>query len=154
MLAIHLLLALAAVAQMAPPSVAVNTCNFNDVVYVISGQATWKSYYLPSATDGWMGDATTNVPEVYYTYYLDSSSKTLTAIFFNLGPESGYVTYKLHIKTRGTCPTEPPKGKEVVLKVYKAKVVDDVKPVSTKPQSITAVERILPLYKAQTETTK
>ncbi|AET31574.1 hypothetical protein [Pyrobaculum ferrireducens] len=154
MLAIHLLITLAAVAQMMSPSVAVNTCSFNDVVYVVSGQYTWKSYHLPSATDVWMGDAVTNVPEVYYTYYWDSNSKTLTAIFFDLGPESGYVTYKVYFTTQGACPTEPPKGTEIVLKAYRPKVVDKVEPVSTKPRSITAVERILPAYKAQMKQTK
>lgn len=154
MLAIHILLALAAVAQMTSPSVAVNTCSFNDVIYVVSGQTTWKSYHLPSAIDAWVGDAVTNVPEVYYSYYWDSNSKILIAAFTDLGPESGYVTYRVYFTTQGACPTEPPKGKEVMLKVYKAKVVEKVEPVSTKPQSIKAVEKIVPVYKAQMKTTK
>lgn len=153
MLAIYTLLALAVIAHVALPNASVNTCSFNDVVYVISGQYTWKNYYMPYAIDAWIEDAVTNVPEVYYTYYWGNNSKVLTAIFFDAGPESGYVTYKVYFTTQGACPTEPPKGKEMVLKAYRAKVVEKVEPVSTKPQSITSTERILPAYKAQMKVT-
>ncbi|MGK0548336.1 MAG: hypothetical protein ABWU84_01665 [Pyrobaculum sp.] len=146
---IPVLLAAMFLANTASPNVAVNTCSFNDVAYVISGGFTTKTYNMPYAIEAWVGNAVTNVPEVYYTYYWDSNSKVLTVIFFGAGPDSGYVTYTVYFTTQVACPTEPPRGNEVRLRAYVAKVVDRIEPVSTKPQSIKSEERILPAYRAE-----
>lgn len=146
---IPVLLAAVFFANVAPPNVAVNTCSFNDVAYVISAGFTTKTYNMPYAIEAWVGNAVTNVPDVYYTYYWDGNNKVLTVIFYDAGPDSGYVTYAVYFTTQGACPTEPPRGNEVRLRAYAAKVVDKIEPVSTKPQSIKSEERILPARKAE-----
>lgn len=125
------------------------TCNVNDVAFVAPGKYTVKTYYMPYALDAWIDNVVTNVPEVYYTYYWDSQTTTLNVIFYDAGPESGYVTYTVYFKSKGACPTEPPKSVERLLVAYIAKKVDSINPVSTKPQSVISSERILPAYRAR-----
>ncbi len=130
---------------------AVDTCSLNDVVFVAAGKVSYKTYYMPYALEAWVDNVVTNVPEVYYTYYFDPKAKMLTALFYDAGPESGYVTYTVYFKTAGSCPMEPPKTETAILRLYKAKVVNssDFRPVSTRPASIETTEAILPLYKAR-----
>ncbi len=130
---------------------AVNICSLNDVAFAASGQISFKTYYMPYALEAWVDNVVTNVPEVYYTYYWYPDINTLLVAFYNAGPESGYVTYTVYFKTAGFCPTEPPKTDTVILKLYKAKVVNssDFNPTSTKPASIKSTEVTLPLYKAR-----
>ena len=131
---------------------AVNTCSLNDVVFVVSGQISFKTYYMPHALEAWVDNVVTNVPEMYYTYYWYSDTKTLLAAFYNAGSENGYVTYTVYFKTAGSCPMEPPKTDTVMTKLHKAKVVNssDFNPVSNKPTSIKSVEVTLPLYRSRT----
>ncbi|MEM1598431.1 MAG: hypothetical protein QXP31_05120 [Pyrobaculum sp.] len=143
------LLILILATHLAPPQMTTATCSFNDVAFVAPGKYTVKTYYMSYALDAWIDNVVTNVPEVYYTYYWDSQTKTLNVIFYDAGPESGYVTYTVFFKSEGACPTEPPKSLERLLVAYTAKKVDSINPVSTKPPSVTSSERILPAYKAR-----
>jgi hypothetical protein len=88
---------------------AVNTCSLNDVVFVVSGQISFKTYYMPYALEAWVDNVVTNVPEMYYTYYWYSGTKTLLAAFYNAGPENGYVTYTVTSRPPAHVPWNRPR---------------------------------------------